>query len=228
MPRLSLNLLKCLYSHCICLPKTSITFFINQRGYVHLEPPVVICTVVVVDIAARRQRFCAASLLPRMMSANDGPGGEPTRHSAVPSLSPPDATMFRFHRPLALRLPWPLQSLVVVIVPLLLSLFREPLLSSSSSSSSRLKERRSQMVKLIRGGKHTTTTAAPRRSTRAGSRRRRPGVEDDPRRFTPFLQQSLSGIGGANRATYDARSKSRLPSSPPSMPLLTFSPSGSR
>ncbi len=134
---------------------------------------------------------------------------------------------FRFHRPLALRLPRPLQ-LVVVIVPLLFSLFREPLLPSSSSSTSRLKERQSQIVKLIRGGQHTTTTAARRRSTRTGSRRRRPGVEDDPRRFTPFLCQSLSGIGGANRATYNARSKSRLPSSPPSIPLSTFSPSGSR
>jgi hypothetical protein len=53
MPRLSLNLLKCLYSHCICLPKAGITLFINQKGYVHLEPPVIICTVVVVDLAAR-------------------------------------------------------------------------------------------------------------------------------------------------------------------------------
>ncbi len=58
-PRLFLNLLKCLYSHCICLPKTGITLFINQRGYVHSEPPVVICTVVliIVDIAARGQCF---------------------------------------------------------------------------------------------------------------------------------------------------------------------------
>ncbi len=76
-PRLSLKLLKCLYSHCICSPKTCITLFINQRRYVHLEPPVVICTVVIVvlDIAARRQRFRAASLLPQMMSANNGSGG---------------------------------------------------------------------------------------------------------------------------------------------------------
>jgi hypothetical protein len=70
---------------------------------------------------------------------------------------------------------------------------------------SRLKERRSQIVKLIQGGQHTTTTAARRQSTRAGSRRRRPGVEDDPRQFTPFLHQSLSGTGGANCTTYMLR-----------------------
>jgi hypothetical protein len=53
-----LNLLKCMYSHCICLPETGIMLFVNQRGYVHSEPPIVICTVVVVvDIAARQQRF---------------------------------------------------------------------------------------------------------------------------------------------------------------------------
>ncbi len=42
-------------SHYIYLPKTGIILFINQRGYVHLEPPVVIPTVVivVVDIAAK-------------------------------------------------------------------------------------------------------------------------------------------------------------------------------
>jgi hypothetical protein len=64
---------------------------VNHRGYVHSEPPVVIRTViVVVDIAARQQHFRAAFLLPRMMSANDGLGGEPARRSAVPSPSPPD------------------------------------------------------------------------------------------------------------------------------------------
>jgi hypothetical protein len=88
-PRLSLNLLKWLYSHCICSPKTGITLLNNQRGYVFLEPPVFIHTIIIVgvDIAARRQRFQAASLLPQMMSANDGPGGEPTRRSAMPSPS---------------------------------------------------------------------------------------------------------------------------------------------
>jgi hypothetical protein len=80
------------FSHCACLPKTGITLFINQRRYNHSEPPVVIRTVVVIvhDIAERRQRFRAASLLPRMMSANDGLGRGPTRCSAVPSPSPPD------------------------------------------------------------------------------------------------------------------------------------------
>jgi hypothetical protein len=155
--RLSLNLLKWLYSHCICSPKTGITLLNNQRGYVHSESPVFIRTVVVggVDIAARRQRFLAASLLPRMMSANDGPGVEPTRRSAVPSPSPPNCDDVPVPCPSALRLPWPLQSLVVVIVPLSLFFSREPSPSSSSSSSSRQKERRSQIVKLVRGGQHT-------------------------------------------------------------------------
>ncbi len=44
-PRLSLNLLKWLYSHCICLPKTGIMLLNYQRGYVHLELPVFICSV---------------------------------------------------------------------------------------------------------------------------------------------------------------------------------------
>jgi hypothetical protein len=53
-----LNLLKFMYSHCICLPETGITLFVNQRGYVHSVLPIIICTVVVVvDIAARQQRF---------------------------------------------------------------------------------------------------------------------------------------------------------------------------
>jgi hypothetical protein len=79
--RLFLNLLKCMYSHRICSPKTGITLFVKQRVYVHLEPPDVICTVVVfVNIAARQQRFRAASLLPQMMSANDGPGRGPTSY----------------------------------------------------------------------------------------------------------------------------------------------------
>jgi hypothetical protein len=54
-PGLSLNLLKWFYSHCICLPKTGITLLNNQRGYIHLEPPVFIRTIVAsgVDITAR-------------------------------------------------------------------------------------------------------------------------------------------------------------------------------
>ncbi len=81
-----------MYSHCICSPKTGIMLFVNQRGYVRLEPPVIICTIIViVDIAARQQRFQAASLLPRKMSANNNMGGgEPTRRSASPSPLPPD------------------------------------------------------------------------------------------------------------------------------------------
>jgi hypothetical protein len=91
-PRLSLNLLKWLYSHCSCSPKTGITLLNNQRGYAHSEPTVFICTVGggSIDIATRRQHFQAASLLPGMMSANDRPEEEPTRCSAVPSPLPPN------------------------------------------------------------------------------------------------------------------------------------------
>ncbi len=194
-----------------------------------MEPPVIIRTVVVVvDIAARRQRFRAASLLPRMMLANPGWGGSRQDVPRYHRCHRPIAAMFRFHSPSALRLPRPLQSLVVVIVPLSLSLSREPSRSSSSFSSSRPKERRSQIVKFVRGVQHTTTTAARRRSMRAGSRRHRPGVEDDPRQSTPFLRRPLGGISGAIRATYDTRLKSRRSSSPPSMPSSIFPPSGSR
>jgi hypothetical protein len=121
-PRLSHNLLKCLYSHCICSPKTSIMLFIIKWG---TKPPIVIFTVVVVviDIAARQQHFRAASLLPQMMPANKGPGGSRRdilrchcRHR------PRIAKMFRFHRPSVFPLSRPLQLLVVIIVPLLLSL----------------------------------------------------------------------------------------------------------
>jgi hypothetical protein len=66
------------------------------------------------------------------------------------------------------------------------------------------------------------TTAARHQSTRAGSRRHRPGGENDPRRTAPFLRRPLGRIRVANRATYDAHSKSRRPSSPPSMPSSTF------
>ncbi len=155
-PRLSLNLLKWVYSHCICLPKTGIMLLNNQRGYVYLEPPVFIHTIVVVgvDIAARQQHFRAASLLPRMMSPMTGRGGG--RQDVLPCHHHrrPIAMMFWFHHPSALRLSRPLQSLVVVIVPLSLFFSREPLPSSSSSSSSRPKERQSQIVKLVRGGQH--------------------------------------------------------------------------
>jgi hypothetical protein len=78
------------FSHCVCSPKTGITLFINKRSYNHLELPIVICTVIVVDnnIAKRWQHFRAASLLPQIMSANNGPRGGVTRHSVVPSPVP--------------------------------------------------------------------------------------------------------------------------------------------
>ncbi len=37
VPRLTLTLLKWMYSYCICSPKTGIMLFVNQRGYIHLE-----------------------------------------------------------------------------------------------------------------------------------------------------------------------------------------------
>ncbi len=156
-PRLSLNLLKWLYSNCICLPKTGITLLNNQRGYVHSEPPVFICTVVLVgiDIAARKQRFRATSLLPRMMSANDGHGREPTRRSAVPSPSPPDRDDVPF--PSSFGIAPPTATAVVgdrhrfFVIVLLLRTIADIFLSSSS----RPKERQSQIVKLLRGGQHT-------------------------------------------------------------------------
>ncbi len=156
-PRLSLNLLKWLYSNCICLPKTGITLLNNQWGYVHLEPPVFICTIVLVgvDIAARKQCFRAASLLPRMMSANNGQGREPTRCSAVPSPSPPDCNDVPF--PSSFGIAPPTATAVVgdhhhsLVIVLLSQTVAAIFLSSSSCP----KERQSQIVKLLRGGQHT-------------------------------------------------------------------------
>ncbi len=150
-PRLSLNLLKWLYSNCICLPKTGITLLNNQRGYVHLEPPVFIRTVVLVgvNIAARKQRFRAASLLPRMMSANDGQEREPTRCSAVPSPSPPDRYDVPFPSSFGIAPPTATavvgdrhRSLVIVLLS-------QTVAAIFLSSSSRPKERQSQIVKLL-------------------------------------------------------------------------------
>jgi hypothetical protein len=81
------------FFHCVCLPKTGITLFINQRRYNHLDLPVIICNIIVVvidDIAERQQHFQAASHLPRMMSANGGRVGGATRRSIVPSPLPLD------------------------------------------------------------------------------------------------------------------------------------------
>jgi hypothetical protein len=51
-----------MYSHCICSPETGITLFVNQRGYIHSEPPVVIRTVIVV-----KRRPAYAQFVPRTM-----------------------------------------------------------------------------------------------------------------------------------------------------------------
>ncbi len=56
MIRLSFNLLKCMYSHCIIHLKLALRYCSYSKGFVHLEPPIVIRTVVVVNIATR-QRF---------------------------------------------------------------------------------------------------------------------------------------------------------------------------
>ncbi len=179
-----------------------------------------------------------------MMSANDGPGGEPTRRSTVPSPSPPDrddapvpssfgiappmatAVVRGHHRSLVIVLLS--RTVAVIFLVLLLPPERTPIPDGETRPRRATYERRSQMAKLVQEGQHTMTTAARRRSTRAGSRRRRPGGEDDPRRSTPFLRRALGSIGGAIRATNDARLKSRRPSSPPSMTTSIFSPSGSR
>ncbi len=86
MPRLSLNLLKCLYSYYLCLPKTGTTLFINQKGYVHLEPPVVIRTVDIVVIKLFREMTAFLSRTPPPVNdvSQRQAGGEPTRCSAVP------------------------------------------------------------------------------------------------------------------------------------------------
>jgi hypothetical protein len=179
-PRLSLNLLKWLYSHCICSPKTGITLLNNQRGYVHSEPPVFIHTVigVGVDIAARQQRFRDASLLPQMMSANDGPGGGATRRSAmqlpsppdcddvlVPSsfgIAPPTATAVVGGRHHSLVIVLLSQTVAVIFLVLLLLPERTPIPDRETCLRRATYERRSQMVKLVQGGQHTMMTAAQR------------------------------------------------------------------
>jgi hypothetical protein len=218
-PRLSLNLLKWLYSHCNCSPKTGNTLLNNQRGYFHSEPPVFIRTVGGggVDIAARRQRFRAASLLPLMMSANEEPGGEPTRRSAVPLPSPPDrddvpvpssfaiaplmatAVVGGRHRSLVIVLLTRTVAVIFLVLPLPPE--KPPIPDRETRPRRATYERRSLMVKLVRGGKHTTTTAARCSSTRAGSRHCRPGGEDDPRPSTPFLRRPLGSMGSSTRAT---------------------------
>ncbi len=188
-----------MYSHCICLPETGITLFVNQRGYVHSEAPVVICTlIVVVDIAARQQCFRAASLLPQMMLANNGRGGEPTRRSAVQSPSPPDCDNVLVSSSFCVAPPTATADIGgrhrLVIVP-----FLQTVVVIISSSSSCPKECQSWIVTLVQGGKHTTTTAG-----------------------------SIGGaICTMYDARSKSRACVR-PSSPPSMPSSIFSPSGSR
>jgi hypothetical protein len=156
-PRLSLNLLKWLYSNCICLPKTGITLLNNQRGYVHLEPPVFIRTIVLVgvDITARKQRFRVASLLPRMMSANDWQGREPTRRSAVPSPLPPDHDDVPFLSSFGIAPPTAAAVVGDCHHSLVIVLLSQTVTAIFLSSSSRPKERQSQIMKLLRGGQHT-------------------------------------------------------------------------
>jgi hypothetical protein len=198
-PRLSLNLLKCFYSHCICSPKTGITLFTNTRRYVHSEPPIVIYTVVVVvdNIASRQQRFRVASLLPQMMLANDEPGGEPTRLSAVSSwlqpncnnvlvqlsfgVAPPMATAVVGACHCSLVIVLHLQTVAIISLILLLPPKRMPFLDHEN----------------VQGGQHTTTMVALHQSTRVGSRCCWPGSEDNPYQSSPFLCWSLGGIGGA-------------------------------
>jgi hypothetical protein len=133
-----------MYSHCICLPETGITLFVNPRSCIHLVPPIVICTVIiVVDTPARRQRFQATPLLLRMMSANNGPGGEPMRCSAVPlpslpnrdnilvpssfGVAPPTATAVVGGRHCSLIIVPLLQTVAVIVLIYLLTPERMPI-----------------------------------------------------------------------------------------------------
>ncbi len=172
-----------------------------------MESPVIICTiVVVVDIAARRQHFQAASLLPRKMSANGGTGGRPMRRSALPSLPPPDRNNVPL--PSSFSVAPPMATAVIggrhfslVIVPLLQTVAVIVLVLLISP-----KECRSPIVTLVQGGQHMTTTAALRQSTHMGCCCCGPSAKDDPHQSTPSLHQPLGSIGGVIRATYDARS----------------------
>jgi hypothetical protein len=112
--RLPLNLLKCTLVASVNL-KLALQCLLIKGGTIICT--IVICTIID-NIAARRLHFQAASLLPGMMLASNRPGGEPTGRPWCHRHHPPIATLFGFHRSLALPLPQPMQSLVVVIVPL--------------------------------------------------------------------------------------------------------------
>jgi hypothetical protein len=145
-----------------------------------LEPPIFIRTIVLVgvNIAARKQRFRAASLLPRMMLANDGQGREPTRRSAMPSPLPPDCDDVLFPSSFGIAPPTATavvgdrhRSLVIVLLS-------RTVAAIFLSSSSRLKECQSQIVKLLRGGQHTNADPRWWKSSKEGNirRRRQPGA----------------------------------------------------
>jgi hypothetical protein len=96
----------------------------------------------------RRQHFRAASLLAQMMSANNGPGGEPTRLSAVPSplpldcndvlvqssfgIAPPTATSVISGHCCSLVIIPLLQTVAIIVLVLLLLPERMPILDRDS------------------------------------------------------------------------------------------------
>ncbi len=109
--RLPLNLLKCMYSHCIVLPKTGITLLIIKGAlFVQNHPLLSSFAPSLLSLLLTLPQdniFRAASLLLQMISADGGPGGEPMRRLASPLLLPLLATKLRLHQPLVLRLSRP-------------------------------------------------------------------------------------------------------------------------
>jgi hypothetical protein len=110
--RLPLNLLKCMYSHCIVPHKPGITLSIIKGGsFVQNRPSswssFAPSSPSSSSASPRDRSFQAASLLSRMISADGGRRGERMRRSVEPSQSPPLATKLRFHRPSVLRLTRP-------------------------------------------------------------------------------------------------------------------------
>ncbi len=52
-----------MYSHCICLSKTGIRLFINQLGYIHSKPPIVMRRLWREIVFKMRTRFYKKILL---------------------------------------------------------------------------------------------------------------------------------------------------------------------
>ncbi len=185
--RLSLNLLTCMYSHCIYSPKTGITLLIMKKGFVCSEPPIVICTVtivvvvivvvivILVNIAMRRQLLSHIPPLANDIGQGQA-GGEPTRCSAAPSPSAPLGMKFWYCSLVLIPL---LRTVFIVVLVLLL-----------------LPKCQSQIVKLVQGGQQCWQWLRP------GVDPRFPACclsarQDDPHQSPPFPRRPLGSISGA-------------------------------